>query len=497
MKNIALIFVALLAGIALQAQTPEDALRYSQNQVVGTARAAGSGGAFGALGADFTSLSINPAGLGLFRKSEFTITPSIYFANTETDYWGNMETDSRNSFNLSNVGFVFKGGGRRPDASWRAVNFGIGLNRIANYNRNTILIGKNTKNSLLDYYAQQAQGTPGNQVRDNYPFGAGLAYFSFLINPNPNATTPNSYIGVTNGFAIEQQEFITERRANDEFVMSLGANYMDKLFIGGTLGIPFVRYRAEKFYSEIDRDDIVQGVAADLGSYDFDRFELTENLQTRGTGINGKLGVIFRPADVLRLGAAVHTPTLMSINERFSSDLYTRFANYDTLLFSPEGEYDYQLTTPWKFVGSAAFLLKQLGFLSIDYEWTDFSQMAFSFDNLPQDRRLASEINREISNRFQSTSTIRVGAEFALDIFRVRAGYGFQSSPYKGFSDFNRQTISAGVGFRDKLLFADVAYVYAFSKNNYYPYTLAAGGVDPALVQNNAGNLLFTLGIRF
>jgi len=495
MKKILFILPALLCFLSIHAQTPDDALRYSQTQIGGTARAVGTGGAFGALGADFTSLSINPAGIGLYRKSEFTITPSLYFTNTESEYWGNTETDNINNFNINNIGLVFKGGGRRPDSDWRAVNFGFGLNRINNYNRKTLLIGTNTKNSLLDYYANQASGTPGNEVRDNFPFGAGLAYFAFLI--NPDAEGSSDYLGVTNSFAVEQQEYITEKNATEEFVISLGTNYKEKLFLGGTLGIPFVKYTSEKFYSETDKLGIIQGEAVDLGTYDFNTFELSESLKTRGFGINGKLGLIYRPVEMLRVGASVHTPTLISLNEQFSSNLYAEFTHYDTLLYSPEGEYDYQLTTPWRLVGSAAFLFKTHGFISVDYEWADYSQMEFTFDDVPEDRRLASEINRDIDKRFTSASNLRIGSEVALDIFRLRLGYVYQGSPYKDASDLKRQSITAGLGFREKVVFCDVAYAYSFGDNKYYPYSINTESDVPAFLKNKSSNFLLTLGLRF
>ncbi|OWY21650.1 hypothetical protein C7N43_24035 [Sphingobacteriales bacterium UPWRP_1] len=489
-----LLTVFCVFQLTAKAQTADDALRYSQTGQIGTARSIGAGGAFGALGADFSSLSINPAGIGLYRKSEFTITPSLYFAGTESEYLGTTNTDNRNSFNLNNAGMVLKGGGRRPDSDWRAVNFGFGFNRMNNYNRRTLLTGYNDKNSLLDYYAQQASGTPGNQVRDTYPFDAGLAYFAYLINPETQGN--NQYVGVTNGFGVEQQEYITNKRATDEMVLSMGANYKDKLYFGATLGVPFVRFASEKFYSEEDVNDVIQGQAVDLGYYDFNSFELTENVDATGAGINGKLGIIYRPHDMVRIGGAVHTPTLISLNEQYSSSMMSDFADFDTTLYSPEGEYNYQITTPWKLVGSAAFLFKEYGFVSVDYEWADYSQTEFTFDDAPEDRLLASEINREIGNRFTAAHNIRVGAEFAYNILRLRGGYTLTTSPYKNFSDYKQQSLSAGAGFRDRGIFCDVAYVYSFGKNNYYPYTLNGSDVTPATLNNNSGNILLTLGFR-
>ena len=52
----------------IQAQTDADLLRYSMLNPVGTARYNAMGGAFGALGANFTALSTNPAGIGFYTR---------------------------------------------------------------------------------------------------------------------------------------------------------------------------------------------------------------------------------------------------------------------------------------------------------------------------------------------------------------------------------------------------------------------------------------------
>ena len=77
MKNIILlIFVSF--SINIHAQTISDALRYSNLEVGGTARTVGVGGGIGALGADYSVLSTNPAGIAAFRTNEFVITPGVY-----------------------------------------------------------------------------------------------------------------------------------------------------------------------------------------------------------------------------------------------------------------------------------------------------------------------------------------------------------------------------------------------------------------------------------
>ncbi|MEI6748171.1 MAG: hypothetical protein WCM93_03325, partial [Bacteroidota bacterium] len=128
MKRI-LIFITLSASVlSLNAQNEVDALRYSRLSVVGTARYSGLGGAFGALGADFSTLSVNPAGIGLYRSSDFSITPSLNMGSTSSVYLGEKGQDSHLNFNLGNVGFVsVMDAGNPKTSSIRKVMFGFGI----------------------------------------------------------------------------------------------------------------------------------------------------------------------------------------------------------------------------------------------------------------------------------------------------------------------------------------------------------------------------------
>ena len=84
-KILCLLFTALNISVA-QAQTASDALRFSYiPQYGGTARTVGVGGAMGALGGDFATISMNPAGLATYRMSEFTFTPGFHSAKAKSE----------------------------------------------------------------------------------------------------------------------------------------------------------------------------------------------------------------------------------------------------------------------------------------------------------------------------------------------------------------------------------------------------------------------------
>ena len=89
MKKSFLIIVLLIGIFSLksQAQNDIDAFRFSQLDWSGTARFVGAGGAFGAVGAEFSALATNPASIGVYKKSEFSFTPLVVsIINTSSIY---------------------------------------------------------------------------------------------------------------------------------------------------------------------------------------------------------------------------------------------------------------------------------------------------------------------------------------------------------------------------------------------------------------------------
>lgn len=468
----------------LQAQNADDALRYSLTGFGGTARSMGVGGAFSSLGADLSVIGTNPAGLAFYRKSELSITPSLYFSDTETTYLGELTVDNRNRFNLNQLGFVSakvarKNGDKERD--WRSTAFAIGFNRLANYNRQFSLRGYNQQSSITDYYASQAQGIAEGNLLDAEPYYLGPAYWSYLINPD---STGQNYAGTAAGGNIQQEQYMLEKGAMDELSIAMGGNYQDKLHIGAGIGVPFVRYSRETTYSEEDINNVIP---------DFVKFNQSEILDASGIGINAKLGLIYRPLEWVRVGIAAHTPTLLSLNENFHTQMQADFESFQPdQQVSPDGKFEYRLKTPWRLVTGASFIVKKAGFVSVDYEWADYSQNEVETDG-NDDFRL--ELNADIRQRFKPVHTIRIGGEAAYKIFRARLGYALQTSPYavETASGFGRQSITGGVGIRDDGIFADLAFVHHASKNEYVLYT---DSPTASLKQGN-NNLVFTIGFRW
>ena len=494
--------LALIVPGLVQAQSDVDAFRYSLLNPVGTARYAAVGGAFGALGGDFTTLSTNPAGIGVYRSGEFVFTPSVFGANNKSAFFGETNTDSRTNFNIGNLGLVFtklyKDDKNVPRTSgWISTSFGLGYNRLANFHNQIHLSGYNTQNSLLDYYVQQANGTSPSNIYNRFPYGAGLAYDAYLIDPDPNDTL--RYIPKVINGNVQQSKTITSKGAYDEFVLSFGGNYNNKVYLGATVGIPSIRYEEESNYTEEDINDSFPNFTS------FDQFDY---LDVSGRGVNLKIGAIYKVTEAVRLGAAIHTPTYLSLKEEYTTEIAPVVTEQPGVivpaLVKPDGlgAYNYRIVTPWRFIGSAAVVLKNFGFLSVDYEYLDYSQASFKMNVV--DKQFESGLNKTIESKYTSTSILRVGAEYMYEIFRFRGGVGYMTSPFEGNvpvgdADQSRMTYSLGAGIRDEGYFVDLAYTRSMSKEMHVPYTLNDPNetVGGAVIDKTTGNVLLTVGFRF
>ncbi len=480
MKKLKLIstFIGLFCSGVLFAQNEVDALRYSMINFGGTARYSAMSGAYGAVGADFSSISLNPAGIALYRKNEFTLSPSVYTGKTESTYNGKDITDSKYNFNISNFGLVYTFTGAEKETGWKSANFGFGVNRYNNFHNRISIEGDNNKNSILDLYLDGAQGyTPANLD----PFGSMLAFDAGLIDTlNGNDI---SYSSVFYGGGMRQLKTIETRGAMQEMVFSVGGNYSDKFYIGGTFGFPFVRYVESTTYRETDITDTVANIKS---------FTINEDLSTTGSGFNFKLGLIYKPTDWVRIGAAVHTPTFFALHDEWSKNIS---AVYETgpkgSADSPNGLFDYELTTPMRAIGSVAFVIKGYGIISADYEFVDYSEA-----RLRSKQYKYFDENNSIQEKYTAQHNIRLGAEAALGMISLRGGVAMYGNPYKsGVNDGARMFYSGGIGFLDNGYFLDLAYVYGSSSENYYLYDPAL--VNAASTKKTTHNVVLTMGFKF
>ena len=448
------------------------------------------GGAFGALGADFSSLSSNPGGIGLYKKSEMTFTPSLYFGKTVSEYNGYKSDDAKTNFNVSNWGIIFS---TKPNNSDRSVlknfQFGVGLNRTNNFNNRMIMQGNNNENSYVDTYVDNANGINYQDIEDDpygdYAFDLNLAWYDYLIDTLQGFS--DQYRGaVTPGKNKFQRKEINSWGSMNEWVIAFGANINDRLYLGGTFGFPTIRYFEESIYSEEDNMNLMD---------DFRSMQLYQVLETHGGGFNMKFGVIVRATDWVRIGGAIHSPTWHNnMRDYWYSSLSAEYDNNDYFQrTSPEGNYDYEIETPWRAMGNIAFIIGKVALISADYEYIDYSKAELK----GYDYGFYNE-NTAIKNKYEKSQNIRVGGEYKLGQLALRAGYSFYGSPFAtGVNDGKKNYYTGGIGFRDENFFVDLAYVYSSSKEDYYLYSSENVSVDPVKNKYITNNVLLTIGLRY
>jgi len=478
----------------------QEALSFSQTYSGGSARMLGIGGAQIALGGDISSAHANPAGLGFFNKSVATITPALDFHNSEINFLGSRTSDFRTTFNIANLGVVFnKSAGDIVDKPYKGGSFAISMTRVADYNNEFRYDAYNDMNSIIDFFLEQADGVPLSQIESN--FGTlTLAYNNYLINPVYD-TGGNVINGAYDSFVLgfpRQEERVKTSGAQYQWDFAYGGNYNDILYFGASLGITSVNYKRERTYIE-SAFELSDGTPDDALNF----LESTDVLDISGVGVNATFGVIVRPTDVVRLGFAFTTPTYQNLNEESFSDLFTA---YNDFYFAPEDTVlgslfsaseivlsNYKLRTPLKLSVGAAFFVGKNGFLSADVDFINYSSAQLKSNDFS-----VTADNLTINNLYQAVINYRIGGEYRLDRFRLRAGYGFQADPYTDSDiDNSIQKISGGLGYRSGSYFADLAITQTSFEDNYSPYTLSNGEQPIAQIDNSAINVAFTFGFNF
>jgi len=505
MKKILCIYIVFsMLTLTLSAQNEMDALRYSRTTFGGTARYMALGGAFGALGADASTFSTNPAGIGLYSESEISFTPSVHYSKVNSEYNGTTLHDNKYNFNISNVGAVLSYNSFGEDNSGCfGFNFGFGMNRLANFNYNYQIEGLNTNNSILSVFVDRANGSIPEELNT---FDTRLAFDAYLIDTIRG--TNSLYLSAVPKGGIVQSKSISTRGAMNEMYFTFGGNYDDKLYIGGTFGIPFIRYTEASSHTETNFTDTLYTASNPV--YYLRDFTIDNNLTTSGAGFNFKFGLIYRPVDFVRIGIAVHTPTFLTLSDNYNTVITANFyGSQDSfppykpdgrtwsppIQESPNGTFDYQLVTPFRAIGSVAFIIAKMGLISADYEFVDYSDA-----DLNSTSYTFSQENILIKNSYTAASNIRIGTEWRLSIFALRAGYALYGNPYK--AEINNATLSSysgGIGIRDEDFFIDFTYVYTTGKEDYYLYRSNNFAKDVKPVKNTFlnQNYLITLGLKF
>ena len=504
-----------------QAQTfgyANDALRYSRLYPGGTARILGMGGANVAIGGDLSSAYTNPAGLGFYNRSEFSITPSFYNSvndayyippGADTRFNPSSDYDYKSRFGLSNLGIAFNWNKNNEDRSGLVSStLAITYQRTNGFHDRFTYEGSNNTSSLVDIFPLFVDNPNiGDLERPSDPL-VGAAYDARLIDifseEDANGVIQyyyDSYFPYPDeNYPFSQREVVRQEGGQSQINVAYGANIGDKLYLGGGLGIASIDYRLKTRYVETVPDQLYRDSPGDAEYYPNNRFILETDRLTTGGGINANLGIIFRPVSAISVGLSYQTPTLYSLTESEEYRITTSFLE-NTYGLGRErsgtglSNFDYRLKTPGKVsVGAAAFLQKW-GFITADVEYVNYGNA-----RLNDDYAFLKPDNNAIKKDFQSVVNYRLGGEVRYNVLRLRAGFAHMANPYD-FSlklDGGTNIYSAGAGLKFQKYYVDFAISQQQSSRTYMPYKLPEPDTSPKVnIENKLTSAFLTLGYTF
>lgn len=526
--TIILLVASSMGLLSASAQAPADAYRNVQQGIYGTARAQSLGGAVGAIGADPTAVSVNPAGSSLYNRSVFTIGFDFGQGKSSVD-WINQDLhqsvtrelgmSSLSNFSYFSPGYTFRVGNNNA----LKLNWGISTGRDYNYKRDYEMLTGVTNFSITDYMSTLAND-------------AGLGSESYLRDENydPFLRPVNALVALGLNGDIIEEEIIKD---NTGTILSHG--YMTKFYEedqSGTLHLMPIRgtnlnvsERGNRNITDINlslgyNDTYLFGLSLRVGSHTFSRstmyredfndiegaqnsfLEYGSNLSVSGSSFGLNIGFLAAIGDYGRIGISYLTPQYANYNELFSASTYNRL---NTVLDPKDREYkfntgeyrsEYSMILPGQLTISAMAFLSRYGMVSYDFQYRDLGTSKIMHANTME----KSGVSDFIREDYGAELTHKVGVEIRpISWISVRAGYQHSGNPLKAaqlkqepeggltydattggmISDFvlprEYQAITAGLGFSvGRNVAIDLAYVNESRSQKVYPYT-GYVGVNP------------------
>lgn len=512
MKKVLLPLFTIIS-LNLFAQNPADVINYSFYPQNGTARNLAIGGAMGSLGGDITATYVNPAGLGFYRTKEFVLTPGLSFNNNKSLFRDNTTKEKKNGFGIGPIGFVLGSGLRHTPKAAQAVS--IVITQAANFNNRYHYTGYNNYSSFTEMWAEEVakSGLTIDQIIENpqYSLSSALGLYTYLIDTfrvgNALQVRGLPEFLLDNGKALLQENNIETKGGIYDLSLGYGYTGNEKWYFGGTLGIPILSYQRITQYSEKDTSSNT--------SNRFGYFNYREDLKTSGAGFNAKLGVIYRPQEYIRLGLAVHTPTIYFLRDTRSASLEAETENYNQYAKITSAQLNngadavtkYQLLSPWKVILSGSYVFREVenvkrqkGFITADIEYTHHKGATFySNTEQPTDEEKAyyKSLTKIVRSDYKGAFNFRVGGELKFNTIMGRLGFAYYGNPYKDANlKANRLILSGGLGYRHRGVFIDLTYAHSFTKDVNFPYILEDRANTYASLKPQKGQIMATIGFK-
>ena len=472
MKKILLIL--LLAYSLSPIAYSQDVQRFADRSTIGTARYVGMGGAMTAIGGDPSAAMVNPAGLGLYRRSEISVSIDETIDNTQQV--GSNDTYQRTRFAAPQISAIWAWGNSQKQRGLVYNNFMFSHNRLATFNRDIVVKGAGmgmvpTICNITNDEGGVSEEFLVNKPWDNVEIGwlSILGYEAYLIDPIENNKWKPA-VDFTDGSLS-----ISETGTSDQYTISWAGNISNQWYIGIGLNIPTINYTKHTSLREENKQNSSSA-------------ELKSMFHVSGVGVNGSFGLIYRPIQALRIGASLQTPTILSLSRQSTGDMYSTIAGQKYEVLTPEsGVMDIDIASPLRTSVSVAGQMGKIGLIAVQYDYAH-------------------------SNEMEDIHTLRMGAEAQMTrgLF-LNAGYVYESSFMKedpkwllGYNEIRTdmdyrytaatQYASAGIGYRSDVVVAQLAYQYGWQTIHQYASEEQA---LPFYVDTHTHRIVATLAWRF
>ena len=511
-------FISVFFALPAFAQYAGDAFRYSEINQTGTARFQGLGGNHAALGGDASTISGNPAGLGFYNRSEFSISPAVTNVNTDSRYIDRSTTVGKTNFNIPNASLVIssKPGFQRK---WKRTSLGISYSRQQSFRNSFAYSGVNNRSAYVDKVVEDANTANLTErgYDDAYDANGGQFYYPDEAYFRLKMIYPTKFISTTEGsgapYTRDDKNSPTTQRgqfdskgANSQWSVTFAGNYDDKLYIGGSVGLTRLRYSyTNSLFDNFDKPTVFRSSIKG------------EDLTVTGNGINATFGIIYKASPFIQFGGSLTSPTFTGIKETFNENVqidYIRgsLTNDNGVDIGPTesgasivpNDFEYSLISPLRGSAGLTYFFGTKGFLTGSLEYVGYRGMRTrtKFNTAQSQNDDFNQNNKaEIQDTYKDVVNLRIGGELRAGLFRGRLGLAYLADPYRIKTDGvdrSKLLLSAGAGVRNTRFFADIAGTLSTFKSAYTPYVLSSVQDYSSVEISNRGiNVMLTIGTFF
>jgi len=537
MKKLYIAVLAMAVVLPAAAQDTYESGRLLMNDLNGTARYVGMGGAMEALGAEISTISTNPAGIGLFRHSTVSVSAGLVSQQDVKEFAGKNGT----KMSFDQLGIVYSS--RVSRSSF--VNVGFNFHKSHNFNQILSAANdlRNASLNMLSYHKADLENVrKGGYYWDFNDRGHVIGYESETSPYRAQTFSQADYLNMNAlnlEFDVEDKAQMFYNAADyymfdrsqrgwiSDFDFNVSGNQGDRFYWGVTVGIHDVNYKGYSIYTE----RLVNGSGSSFGSDDNEDYvDYIDTRRIEGTGIDVKAGIIVRPIEdsPFRFGLYVSSPTWYELTTDNDTD-FNNDSEYGAEDSWYSGEsYKFRYYTPWKFGVSLGHTFGSSVAAGFTYEFSDYSTAVnriitddsnYYYDS---ERSYADEVMKvNTKNSLKSVHLFKAGVEYKPDTdLALRAGYNYQSSAYNkdgvrdmmldspgvsyaSTSDYvnwkDTHRITFGFGYKLSGWNFDVAYQYQLNSGDFYPMQKFENdqNVGATKVDYNRHQVLFTVGYTF